>query len=155
VEEGHHDFDAPEVEEMVDSLRECVQKVQDQIFNLEFVKDMSTWQVEKWTGLNKKYFIRLASSVKLGVRRTLNTALGLYLAKLRTIDTDDSLASLFNISRPNAECLMGIARAGLERDFIPLHLGLSRLGREGLGTHPIEIAQALFAGDDVDKVLTF
>jgi hypothetical protein len=41
VEGGHHDFGASEVEEMVDSLRECAQKAQDQYFNFEFVEDIS------------------------------------------------------------------------------------------------------------------
>jgi hypothetical protein len=104
--------------------------------------------------LIKEDFIRLASSIKLRGCRTPNTPLALYLAKLHTGETDERLAPIFNIPRSSAELLMGIDRARLKRDFIPLHLGLSRLAREGLRAHSTEIAQMLFAGNNVDKVLT-
>ncbi|KOB74803.1 Uncharacterized protein OBRU01_07132, partial [Operophtera brumata] len=54
--------------------------------------------------------------------RKSKTALGIYLAKIRTGEADDRLCSIFHMTRQNVERLLNISRQCLNEDFVPIHL---------------------------------
>src|SRR5438309_2257966 len=110
-------YSPAQIEEMVDLLREVPPFLQ-----FEFLETMSDKDMMEWTGLPKRQFQDLFSSVPsllIQEKRHPKTALGLLLAKLRTGETDARLASLAGFSRSQFELLVERARTALTDEMVP------------------------------------
>lgn len=107
--------------------------------------DLDDGIVHFWTGLNKDQFNNLFnevtpfSNIKKG-----RTALGVYLMKLRTGDSNDRIATMLKIPRSSLEVLMGQARDILTEFFVPHHLGFHHLNRQQVLNKSLLIPKGLF-----------
>ncbi len=123
--------------------------------DFEFIEEMDDEVVKEWTGLNRVQFQDLFLSVpSLSGERRPKTALGLWLAKSGTGETDERLASLVSQSRSTFEKIMGRAREALTAEFVPRHLGIGvGITREIVRAHQTTVATELFC--DIDKVALY
>jgi len=148
------DYTAIDIEEMVDSLRGLYSRTRASLFNFDYVEDMESDTVFSWTGLSKEQFLELSGELNsLSTEPHLHAAVGLYLAKLRTGESDERLASLFHIARSTAERLMQKARQSFVVDFVPRHLGFSHVSRDDILQETTTVANTLFNQDE-EHVIT-
>ncbi|CAH2101353.1 unnamed protein product [Euphydryas editha] len=99
-----------------------------------------------WLGMNSDQFYDLLNSIPNLVEHIPNatTALCVYLIKLRTDDSNDRLATLFNISRSSLERLMTKVRNCLINDFVPNYLGFDHIRVEEVASRNTIIPEGLF-----------
>jgi len=150
------DYTAADIQKMVDSLRSLHDRTKGSVFNFEFMDDdMDDKVVHSWTGLNKEQFNELMEETpSLSKCKQANTTLAMYLAKLRTGETDERLASLFNTSQTTANRLISTARKALLETFVKANIGFpneentSGLSREKVLENTSGMAKALFGNDD-------
>jgi len=128
--------------------------------DFEFVETMGDKAVHDWTGLTIAQFNQLFSSVSSLEEKEKTrpkTALGLWLAKARTGETNERLATLVDLTRSRVETLMGRARECLGCEWVPQHLGFTREGspisREFLKSHMTAVTTELFCAQDRDRVV--
>ena len=69
------------------------------------------------------------------------------MVKIRTGDSDERLASKFNMSRRTFERKLQIARQCLTEDFVPRYLGLDHLTREDTVARNLSIPSHIFGGN--------
>lgn len=84
---------------------------------------MSDAEMHLWTGRTYDEFEAILEQTP-SLSETCNqpkTALGIYLTKLRTGDSDERLATLFNISRRKLERSVPLVRECLSNDYVVLH----------------------------------
>jgi hypothetical protein len=101
----------------------------------EFVEAMGDKAVQDWTGLDVAQFNQLFLALpSLNIKEKVRpkTALGLWLAKYRTGETNERLSTLVNLTRPMVENLMAKAKDALASEWVPVNLGFSRINREFL-----------------------
>lgn len=79
-----------------------------------------------------------------------STALGPYLMKLRTGDSDERISSLLQIPRSTLERLMAKAREKLHQDFVPMNLGIGHITIEQITVRNLILPNGLFG--EVDGV---
>lgn len=116
---------------------------------------LSNEEMHFWTGRNGEQFDAILDQVpSLSERcKEPRTALGIYLTKLRTGDSDERLATLFNVSRRKLERLLAIVRECLANEYVILHLGLDHINRNEVLERNLTIPKALFGNEENDKVI--
>jgi hypothetical protein len=146
---GIRSYNSTQIEDMVDILRT---KDRPPFLDFEKIDSMDDKVVHDWTGLTKALFNQLvldATTLKPIESRRPKTAIGLWLAKRRTGESDERIATLAGIPRSTASNQVESARATLTK-WSSLHLGISHLNREVLKQHLTTVARKLFCG--IDKV---
>ncbi|XP_045457322.1 uncharacterized protein LOC123667471 [Melitaea cinxia] len=73
-----------------------------------------------------------------------SVALSIYLAKLRTGDSNERLSSLFEMPRSTLERNMNKARNCMSQQMVPLHLGLNHMTVEEVAARNKTIPEGLF-----------
>lgn len=73
-----------------------------------------------------------------------STALGAYLMKLRTGDSDERISSFLQIPRSKLERLMAQAREKLHQDFVPMNLGIGHITGEQIAERNLILPNGLF-----------
>jgi hypothetical protein len=134
---------------MVDMLRD---QTRPPFLDFENIDEMEERVVRDWTGLTIAQFNQLFLDVqtqKLIESERPKTALGLWLTKRRTGNTDVRVSSLAGIPRSTASRMAENARNSLG-EWAALHLGITHLHRDDLKGHVSTVARKLFC--DVDKV---
>jgi DNA-dependent RNA polymerase auxiliary subunit epsilon len=151
------DYAQSDVEEMLELLLKEVNNLKDENrknnFNFEFVEEMSDETLKSWTNMNKDEFLDLSSKVVIKSQNP-RTALGLYISKLTTGETNKRLASIFSVSRSTAERMMKAARTALTDQFVPMYLGVKHHTREIIQQHNTDIAKTIFCQNDPDAVVS-
>jgi hypothetical protein len=144
-------YSPTQIQEMVDILRDTSKRPP--FLDFEHIEEMEERQVKEWTGLSIGQFSDLYSSVPSlkKEKRHSKTALGIWLAKSRTGESDERISTLVNLSRPTTEHLMEKARHFLADEWVPRHLGIPRITRDFLRAHMTTVATGLFCAQDVDK----
>ncbi|XP_063829816.1 uncharacterized protein LOC135079159 [Ostrinia nubilalis] len=113
-----------------DHIQDFASFVNERPLMLDFseVERMSDELLHYWVGLTKAKFEQLYSELpRLGAMRNGKLALGAYLLKLRTGDSDKRISTLLNISRSKLMRLMGKARNILNEDFVSRYLGTDNI----------------------------
>ncbi|XP_063829743.1 uncharacterized protein LOC135080779 [Ostrinia nubilalis] len=95
-----------------------------------------------WLGHTKQQFRDLEA--ELPEFRNRATALGAYLMKLRTGDSDERISTLLNMSRTTLTKLLNKARDVMTEHFVPQHLGLQHISRNQIAEKNLYIPNALF-----------
>lgn len=145
-----HDFSAGQFSEALDML--CRQGPR---LDFSVRGAMSNEEMHFWTGLNsEKFGFIIEQTRSLSTRcNQPRTALGVYLSKLRTGDSNERLATLFGMSRRKLERLLAIARECLTNDYVPLHLGLDHITRQDVLRRNLSIPKQLFGNEENSKVI--
>jgi len=123
--------------------------------DFEYIEAMGDKAVQDWTGLDIAQFNELflaLPSLRNEEKIRPKTALGLWLTKHRTGETNERIATLVDLSRSMCEHLMAKARNALASEWVPLHLGFSRINREDLKLHMTAETRELFCAQDVDTI---
>ncbi|CAH2101152.1 unnamed protein product [Euphydryas editha] len=99
---------------------------------------VSDEEMHFWTGRNNEQFdciLEQTPSLIQGCRNP-RTALSIYLTKMRTGNSNERLASLFNMTRQNLEWLMNKARDCLTEGYVVLHLRMDH--RQSYSLHKFQ-----------------
>lgn len=99
-----------------------------------------------WTGVNHVQFNMILDETP-SLRESSNTPktdLAAFLCKIRTGEPGVRLASVFGMSRRNLERKIRVTRECLERDFVPLHLGLDHISIEEVTRRNREVPNHIF-----------
>ncbi|XP_063837158.1 uncharacterized protein LOC135086302 [Ostrinia nubilalis] len=134
-----------------DHIQDFASFVNERPLMLDFseVERMSDELLHYWVGLTKAKFEQLYSELpRLGAMRNGKLALGAYLLKLRTGDSDKRISTLLNISRSKLMRLMGKARNILNEDFVSRYLGTDNITRAEISQRNLLIPNGLFGGVD-------
>ncbi|XP_047029464.1 uncharacterized protein LOC124637154 [Helicoverpa zea] len=115
--------------------------------DFENIDMMDNHLVHYWFGISKEQFRTLLAEVtRLSQMHRGSTALAALLLKLRNGDSNERIASLFQMPRSTLENLMSKARELLQQDFVPMHLGLSHMTRAEIANRNLLIPNGLFGG---------
>ena len=117
----NNDFNAMQFKDISDFMIKCVQNGSRLDFNR--VGAMTSEEMHFWTGRSFEQFCEILEQTPSLRQRCRNpkTALGIFLTKLRTGDSNARLATLLHMSRQNLERLMGIARECLTNEYVNHH----------------------------------
>lgn len=149
---GLNSYNSAQVEDMVDLLR-SIQKNNSPALDFEYIEYLSDEIVQQWTGISADQFIDLAHATSLFNLKRGKTALALYLAKLRTGETDERLSNLFQVSYTHAKRLMSLAREAVKNNFLPKYLGFNSIDRIKAKNHITNIARKLFCNNS-EQIIT-
>lgn len=114
---------------------------------------LSDEEMHFWTGRNNEQFDSILEPSLIQECRNPGTALGIYLTKLRTGDSNERLASLFNMTRQNLERLMNKARDCLTEEYIVFHLGMDYVTRNNIKKRNLTIPRAIYGDDENSKAI--
>ncbi|KAH9645333.1 hypothetical protein HF086_002959 [Spodoptera exigua] len=108
-----------------------------------------------WTALTKKQVITILDQKPFFRNRSDRpaTTLGMYLTKIRTGQSDERLATKFQISRRTLERKLKTARECLTDDFVPRYLGLNHITREEVVARNLRIPTHIFGGSQLNRQL--
>ncbi|KAF9423713.1 hypothetical protein HW555_001039 [Spodoptera exigua] len=136
-------FTATQIEDIV-----SLAKLELPTFNFERVSEMQNVLCHYWTGLTIVNFLNLFNGLPaLPFKRSKN-ALALYLAKLRTGESDRRLATLFSVSRPTLTAIFKKIRECLMNVFVPNYIGPNHLSHLDIVNRNLSIPNALFGSDN-------
>lgn len=120
---------------------------QEKSIDFENIDMMDDHLVHFWFGVSKEQFRTLLAEIpRLSQMHRGSTALAALLLKLRNGDSNERIASLFQIPRSTLENLMSKARELLQQDFVPRHLGLRHITRAEIANRNLLIPNGLFGG---------
>lgn len=108
-----------------------------------------------WTGFNNNQFQLILEETPSLIERCREPrqALGIYLTKLRTGDSNDRLASQFRMSRRSIGRKLKIVRECLTADFVDHHLGLDHITRENILERNQTIPKGIFGNEANTKAI--
>ncbi|CAH2097766.1 unnamed protein product [Euphydryas editha] len=72
---------------------------------------------------------------------------------MRTGDSNERLASLFNMTRQNLERLINKARDCLTEGYVVLHLGMDHVTRNNIKERNLTIPRAIYGDDESSKAI--
>ena len=75
------------------------------------------------------------------------------MVKLRTGDSNERLATLFNMSRRKLERHLAVARECLTNEYVTLHLGLDHIDRENILARNLMIPKNLYGNAENSKLI--
>lgn len=78
------------------------------------------------------------------------TILGVYLSKLRSVESNERLSTLFNMSRRTLQRKLSIARESL-MTFVDLHLGFNHISRNRILERNLFIPKSIFGNNENTK----
>lgn len=113
--------------------------------DFENVDEIDADELFFWTAMTLEQFHQiLEETPTLRHSKNPSLALGIFLCKIRTGDSNERLASLLNISRRKLERLIQQAADALTVDFVPRHLGIDHISREEIINRNLSIPDALY-----------
>lgn len=130
-------------------MLELLKQPRSRIRDFENLNEQHDEELHYWTGRTRDEFERLFNQTPLLAQRCHNprTALGILLAKLRSGESNERLATFFNMSRTSLERRMKIARECLDNDFVPCHLGFDHISRQQIIERNLAVPTSLFANN--------
>ncbi|KAH0539991.1 hypothetical protein KQX54_010902 [Cotesia glomerata] len=148
-------YDSTHIEDMLDLLRQSSSSQQCSVVNFDYIDSMTDDDIHKWTSLTKEQFQDLLGRLKYlqeQEKRHLETALALYLGKLRTGESDERLTDIFAVgSRRTSERLMSKTRTALYLDCVPVYIGFDNSDRERILERSTVTAR--FDNSDRERIL--
>lgn len=148
-----HDFNAAQFRDISDIMRRGMQRGSRLDFNT--IGAVTSEEMHFWTGRSFEQFEEILEQTPSLSQRCKNprTALGIFLTKLRTGESNERLATLFNMSRQNLERLTAIARVCLTSDYVDRHLGLDHINRDHILRRNLMIPHTLFGNNENTKAI--
>lgn len=148
-----HDFNTYHFTDICDMLRMALQRGPRLDFNTRGA--LTNEEMHFWTGRKCEEFDSILEETPTlnEMCREPRTALGVYLTKLRTGESDERLATLFNMSRRKVERLLVIVRECLNSHYVGLHLGVDHIDRNQLLERNLSIPKSLFGNENNDKLI--
>lgn len=139
------DFNPKQVFEMLEMLKQP----RSHIIDFENLNHHHDAELFYWTGRTRDEFEKVYNETPSLEQRCRNprTALGIALSKLRTGESNERLATFFNMSRTTLERNMKIARECLASDFVPRYLGFDHMTREQIIERNLAVPNALFGSN--------
>ncbi|CAG4978258.1 unnamed protein product [Parnassius apollo] len=129
-----------------DSIMRIMQRAAYYHIDFSNILIMPTYLCHFWLGMNSDQFYNLLNGIPsiAGQVPNATVALSIYLVKLRTGDSNERLATLFNKSHVTLERLMNKARTCLINEFVPLYLGFNHMNVEDVASRNRIIPEGLF-----------
>lgn len=98
-----------------------------------------------WTGLTKEKYNNILNIIRPAlISKTPQTALGVYLIKVRTGDSHERISSLLHMPKSSVTRLLKAAREALLSLFVPQHLGINHITRQQIINRNLVIPEGLF-----------
>ena len=123
-------------------------------------RSLSNDEYRVLTSLSREDFDDLIKKISYsGIRnssnRSIRTAVGVFLCKLRLGVSNRTLACLFQLSDKRLVCrIIDSARQAISQDFVPNNLGFNHITRrEVIDHHTTTIARQLMCGGDSDTAI--
>lgn len=151
VQPGEHNFSSAHITDMLNTMKASATSPQ---IDFNEVESIEAGVLHFWAGLNHDQFNRLVEETPSLVNyRQPKQILGLYLCKIRTGESNQRLASLFQIDRHTVERKLIIARRCLANDFVPLHLGYNHITREEIIRRNLSIPNGIYGDGNQNKAI--
>lgn len=115
-------FTANEVEDLID-----LAKAESEVFDFENVAEMRDSLCHYWTSLTVSEFLMLYDSIPQMDFKQPKRALAVYLAKLRTGESNRRLATVFDLSYTAFQRILSKVRTVLNDHFVPLNVGVNNI----------------------------
>lgn len=150
----YHDFNAAQFTDICNIFKEAISRASR--FDFDTMTQLDNDDLHFWVGLNYEQFniiLNQTPSIAEQSNRP-RTVLGVYLAKLRTGESNERLASLFNMSRRTLERKLKIARECLLEEFVVLHLGFNHFSRNDILERHLLIPNGIFGNNENSKAIT-
>lgn len=134
-----------------DNIMTMMQRAANNRFDFSNIRMMPPYLCHYWLGFNADQFYDLLNSIPNLAEQVPNASIALciYLVKVRTGDSNERLATLFNKPRTTLERWMSKARNCLMSDFVPLHLGFNHLTVQDVASRNKIIPEGLFSNPDL------
>lgn len=144
------DLTTTDIEELLNSMRELINKKKNNDFYFEEINDN---ELKTVTGISRHSFNELLSVLDISMDKPHSLALGVYLNKLRSGDSNQELAVRFEISKSTVKKCLDNVRQSLTNNFVSLRLGFVNLSREVIRQNTSAISKSLFDYNN-EQVLT-
>ncbi|RVE41092.1 hypothetical protein evm_014257 [Chilo suppressalis] len=132
--------------EQIEDMLQLSQNNQNVLLDFENIENMNDHIRHYWIGITVQQFNDILNGTASLTNRLVKykTALAMYLAKLRTGDTDRRLSTIFGISKSTFNRYITIVRECLTQDYVSSHLGLSHIRVQEASEHNLIIPSELF-----------
>ena len=146
----YSNFTAIQIEDII-----SIAKADHPTFNFEKVAEMQNVICHYWTGLTIASFLNLFSILPALTFKRPKNALAIYLAKLRTGESDRRLATLFAVSRPTLTTILNKIRECLTQYLVPNYIGLNHMTHMDIVNRNLSIPNALFSNENRPAIAIF
>lgn len=149
-----HDFDSANFTDVCSIFQETVNR--GNRFDFDTMTQLDENDLFFWVGYNYEQFnviLHQTPSISEQSNRP-RTVLGIYLAKLRTGETNERLATLFGMSRRTLERKLKIARECMEADFVNRYLGFNHLTRNDILERNLLLPKGIFGDGNNTKAIS-
>lgn len=141
-----HDFNSSHFVQILELFKKAV--LNKNILDFEDIANMDPNEIHIRLGVSRDQFNTILEQTPSLSESNAKTKLAIYLMKLRTGDSNERLATLFNISRRTLERHLKTARDAISLDFKPRHLGLDHLNRRMVADRNLIVPNALFGNPE-------
>ena len=124
-------------------------------FDFELLESLGDNDIFFWTGLTIAQFNTVLEETP-SLTQTVNrsrTVIGVYLSKLRTGESNERLATLFNMSRRTLERKLALARIHLVSDFVSIHLGMDNISRQNMLQKNLFLPKMIYGNEENTKAI--
>lgn len=148
-----HNFTAIQFNDVCDMLRTALQR--GSRFDFRIRGALTNEEMHFWVGLNGDQFDAILEQTPSlsEISNDPRTALAILLVKLRTGDSNERLATLFNMSRRKLERHLAVARECLTNEYVILHLGLDHIDRENILARNLMMPKNLYGNAENSKLI--
>ena len=129
-------------------------------FNFDDTRDLTDDEFRLLTSLSRNDFndlvnIASSSSIRNSSNRSIRTAIGIYLCKLRLGLSNRLLASMFRLpDKKSVSRIIDSARQAILKSFVPYNLGFGHVKRQDvIDHHTTTIARELMCGGDSNTAI--
>lgn len=146
-------FNSAQFDDICNTLTKAVRHGKQ--IDFETVGAITDDEMHFWTGLKNRQFdiILQETPSLLESHKKPRLALGIYLYKLRTGESNERLASQFNTSRRSIQRILKIVRYCLLREFVPQHLGFDHMQRNNVLERNLTIHKGIFGNQENTKAI--
>ena len=153
------ELNSSDVQLLLNKAQELCQNGTDR-YNFDNLRDLSDDEYRLLTSLSRNDFNDLvqmvaSSGIRNSCNRSIRTAVGVYLCKLRLGLSNRLLASMFQL--PDKRLISRIidsARQAILKNFVPYNLGFEHVTRqEVIDNHTTTIARELMCGGDSNTAI--
>lgn len=154
----YEEWDSSNVQGFIDKVRVFYNEKKH--FNFDDPRELSDEEYRPLTSLSRNEFDNLvkevsSSNMRNACHRTIRTAVGIYLCKLRLGLSNSLLAIMFQLpDKRVVSRVINSARKALVEDFVPYNLGFGHVTRQELiERHTTTIARELMCGGGDDTAI--
>ncbi|XP_047025748.1 uncharacterized protein LOC124634289 [Helicoverpa zea] len=130
----------------VDDIFSILERASQRSLDFNNIAAMDAHLRHYWLGLTEMQFNEILNSLPTLHNKVRNPSLALstFLVKLRTGDSNQRLATLFQLPRSTLEKKMNIVRECLKEHFVPMHLGVNHTNIQNVASRNRIIPEGLF-----------